>query len=104
MNRPPDSDQLRERIHVLFGVAPPPEQDQQSSAYAAPDENIEQFDIPFPTASGTLIAPERAEAIWLSAPNPAFGGRCPLNLIDGTDGDRAFLASFLSSIEDGAFS
>ena len=98
MNRPPDREQLRERIHVLFRRAPPPEQDQQSSAYAAPNEDIEQFDIPLPAASGMPIAPERAEDNWLSAPNPTFGGRCPLHLIDGTDGDRAFLASFLSSI------
>lgn len=105
MTRLPNSDQLRERIHVLFGVAPPPEaQDQPNSPYAAPDTHIEEFDIPLPTANGAPVEPEQAEAIWLAAPNPAFGGRCPRNLIDGTDEERAFLASFLSSIEDGAFS
>lgn len=105
MSGPPNGDQLRERIHVLFGVAPPPEVPYDyDSPYAAPDANIEEFDIQFPTADGAPVEPEKAEAIWLATPSPVFGGRCPRNLIDGTDEERAFLASILSSIEDGAFS
>ena len=47
-------------------------------------------------------------AVWRRAPNPAFGGRTPQQVIDdGTDSERTDLAHVVSAIAallDGAFS
>ena len=105
MNDPPSADQLVERIRVLFGVVPTPlvAHDPPDSPYAIA-EDIEVFDIPIPAANVQPVDAAEAAATWLTTPNPSFGGLCPQNLIDGTVAQRAFLAGFLASIEDGAFS
>ncbi len=106
MNGPPDADQLVERVRVLFGVVtlePEALEQPADSPYAA-SATIENFHIPIPDSHAQPVDPACAAAAWLTTPNPSFGGVCPQNLIDGTDDQRAFLASVLSSIEDGAFS
>ena len=97
-----DADQLVERVRVLFGVVTP-ESEAADSPYAA-SATIENFHIPIPASHAQPVDPACAAAAWLATPNPSFGGACPQSLVDGTDAQRAFLASVLSSIEDGAFS
>ena len=62
------------------------------------------FDIPVPAGHAEPVDAAGSLDAWLATPNPSFGGLYPQKLIHGTDDQRAFLASFLSSIEDGAFS
>ena len=104
MDGTPNADQLVERIRVLFGVVPayrsPPGHD---SPYVSA-EHIDDFDVAIAAAGSEPGDPSEIAAAWLTTPNPSFGGLCPQILIDGTDDQRAFLAAFLSSIEDGAFS
>ena len=86
--------------------APPPEQDQQSSAYAAADENVEQFDIRLPAAIGTPIASERVEAIWLSTRNREGFRARPRRSADwlGTRSDHQPISPERSPRQGGALS
>ena len=98
-----ESDRLYERVRVLFGVEPAQgvrTPDQADSPYAPPD-NVGTFEVQVPPAA---TEPEDLTDAWLSAPNPTFGGCCPREFLDGDQEQRAFLASILSSLEDGAFS
>ena len=104
MDRCPSAAELDRRLRVLFGVLPPgPDAAPTGSPYAA-GEDIEPFDVRSPAGAAEPADAEAALAAWLATPNPSFGGLCPRSLIDGTDDQRAFLAAFVSSIEDGAFS
>lgn len=104
MDRCPNATELNKRLRVLFGVLPPdPDPAPTGSPYAA-GEDIEPFDIPIPAGGAEPADAEAALDSWLATPNPSFGGLCPGNFVDGTDDQKAFLAAFLSSIEDGAFS
>lgn len=73
------------------------------SPYAAPDVP-ESFDIEIPGVRVQPAEPQDAATIWLNTPNPTFGGLCPKLFVNGTDQQRAFLDTVLSSLEDGAFS
>ena len=104
MDRTPNAAELDQRLRVLFGVVP-------GDAVAAPEtspyaaaEDAQPFDIPIPAGHAAPADAKAALNAWLATPNPAFGGLCPGNFVDGTDDQKAFLAAFLSSIEDGAFS
>ena len=104
MNATPSAEQLFERVRILFGVVPAHHApDSPDSPYASSD-TIEDFDVGIDAGDAQPDDPAEVAAAWLATPNPSFGGLCPQNLIEGTDDQRAFLASFLSSVEDGAFS
>ena len=104
MNDTPNSEQLIERIRVFFGVVPTHHaSDELDSPYIS-SENIDDFDVAIAAVGTEPADPAKIAATWLTTPNPSFGGLCPQNFIDGNDDQRAFLAAFLSSIEDGAFS
>ena len=104
MNAIPDSHQLLERILTLFGgdraeYAQVPSND--SPYVSAP--NDESFKIRVAQRARLLSENGFAET-WLATPNPTFGGNSPQSFVNGTDEQRAFLDSILSSFEDGAFS
>lgn len=104
MDRTPNAAELDERLRVLFGVVPGDrDASVKGSPYAAA-QAVEPFDIPIPVGHAEPADAKQALDAWLATPNPAFGGLCPRHLIDGTDDERAFLAAFLASVEDGAFS
>ncbi len=104
MDRCPNAAELDKRLRVLFGVVPPdPDAAPKGSPYAAAGD-IEPFHIPIPAGHAEPADAEAALNAWLATPNPSFGGLCPRKLIEGTDDQRAFLATFLASLEDGAFS
>lgn len=104
MDGTPNAEQLIERIRVLFGVVPSHHSpDEHDSPYAS-SEHVDSFDVGIAAVEAESVDPAEIAAAWLTTPNPSFGGLCPQNFIDGTDDQRAFLGSFLSSIEDGAFS
>ena len=98
-----DPNLLYKRVQILFGVEPPraglAPQD-AASPYSSAD-HIETFVVRVPRANAD---PRDMTTIWLSTPNATFGGRCPQELLDGDQDQRAFLESILSSLEDGAFS
>ncbi len=104
MNSAPDRTELVKRIQVLFGVVPPAKTSTpEESPYAVPAD-VQAFKIPIPTQQADPADATSALKAWLATPNPSLGGLCPQNLIKGSDDERAFLGSFLSSIEDGSFS
>ena len=102
----PHADELVRRIQALFGDRPahddmvPPI---AGSPYVEPGDS-KPFDIDIRGLGSRPADPEDAARIWLDTPNPTFGGRCPKLFVDGTDEQRAFLDTVLSSLEDGAFS
>ena len=77
--------------------------EEHDSPYVS-SKHIESFDVELRGRDAESVDPAKIAAAWLTTPNPSFGGLCPQNFMDGTDDQRAFLAAFLSSIEDGAFS
>ena len=102
----PSPEQLLERIHLIFGVADAPAcpQQHESPYVPVPPGDIDDFDVQIAGSDAEPCDAEGVENAWLNTPNPLFGGLCPQILLHGTDDERAFLASVLSSIEDGAFS
>ena len=100
----PNAEQLVARIRVLFGVVPSHQSPAGHNSPYVSAEHIGDFDVAIAAAGAEPGDPAETAAAWLTTSNPSFGGLCPQNLIDGTDDERAFLAAFLSSIEDGAFS
>ena len=94
---------LYKRVKALFGVKSsleiqPPDED---SPYFS-DGEIGTFEVDIPHVS--TVEPEDQTEYWLTTPNSTFSGRCPKEFLYGTADQRAFLASILSSLEDGAFS
>ena len=104
MDRPPNATELARRIQILFGVVPPPSTTAPRVSPYAVTTDVQTFDIPIPAPHADPVDADEALSAWLATPNPSFAGMCPKNLINGTDDQRAFLASFLSSVEDGSFS
>ena len=104
MDDTPNAEQLIERIRVLFGVDTAHHPTVGNKSPYVSSEHIDDFDVAISAVDAEPVDAEKIAAAWLTTPNPSFGGLCPQNLIHGTDDQRAFLASFLSSIEDGAFS
>ena len=100
----PNAEQLVERIRVLFGVVPAHQSPAGHDSPYVSAKHIDDFEIGIAAVDTEPGDPVEIAAAWLTTANPSFGGLCPQNLIDGTDDQRAFLAAFLSSIEDGAFS
>ena len=94
---------LYKRVKALFGVKSnleiqPPDED---SPYVSVGE-IGTFDVDIPRVSTN--EPEDQTEYWLTTANSTFGGRCPKEYLYGSQDQRSFLASILSSLEDGAFS
>ena len=89
---------------MLFGVERPVTTLQlpgANSPYAVAN-GIKTFEVPgLPQAK--CDAEDLTDA-WLSTPNPTFGNHCPKEFLNGSQDQRAFLESILSSFEDGAFS
>ena len=104
MNPPPNSEQLMKRIRVIFGVEQAESDVEHINERYVKADTIEEFVIPISGAEKQLGDPEEAAEFWLTTPNPVFGGQSPRAFIEGTPKQRSFLASVLSSIEDGAFS
>ena len=104
MDRPPNASELLDRIRILFGVVPPDDNLLPADSPYSASEDIQNFDIPIPARCEDPVDAVEALHAWLATPNPSFGGLCPKNLINGTDDERAFVASFLSSVSDGSFS
>ncbi len=104
MDSAPNAEQLTQRVRILFGVVSAGHSPEGHDSPYARSEHIENFDVAVAGVDAGPVDPAKIAAAWLATPNPSFGGLCPQNFIDGTDDQRAFLAAFLSSIEDGAFS
>lgn len=103
MNENLEPQELYKRVKTLFGVKnnlefQPPDED---SPYVAGGK-IGTFEVDIPHVSTT--EPEDQTEYWLTTPNSTFGGRCPKEYLYGSHDQRTFLASILSSLEDGAFS
>lgn len=104
MNENLEPQALYKRVKALFGVKSnleilPP--DEEESPYVSVGE-IGTFDVDIPQVSTN--EPEDQKEYWLTTPNSTFGGRCPKEYLYGSQDQRTFLASILSSLEDGAFS
>ena len=91
-------------MRVLFGVVPPPGTVSPETSPCAVPADVQTFDIPIPARHTDPVDADETVNGWLGTPNASFGRLCPRNRTNGTDDQRAFVASFLSSIEDGSFS
>ena len=103
MNDRLEPSQLYQRVRMLFGVerAPTASHPPGADSPYAVNGDIRAFEVPIPQAECTA---ENLTDAWLSTPNPQFGDHCPQEFLNGSQDQRAFLESILSSFEDGAFS
>ena len=103
MKHVPNSQQLEKHVEELFSSQKPkPVKPPQDSPYVISD-NLERFEVDVPDAPSVEVNSDDADA-WLKTPHPAFDGRCPKTYLPGDEQQRFFLASFLTSVKDGAFS
>lgn len=98
---PPTADDLRKRIHCLFG---PSAGRASGNGQSPPDFWIQPDPRLRPPRGQSLNQGGMTEDEWLDKPNPAFSGKTPNQLLRGCDSDRETLANAICAVEDGAFS
>lgn len=104
MKHVPSAEQLEKSVQELFSSQKPkPVKPRADSPYVIPD-NLQRFEIDVPGARSVEVNGKDAADVWLKTPHPAFKDLCPEAFMHGNEQQRFFLASFLASVKDGAFS